>query len=299
MKILLLGKNGQVGWQLQRALAPLGDVIALDRTNRVPRCGDLGNLDALAQTVRVIAPKIIVNAAAYTAVDKAESEPEIAQLINAQAPGVLAREAAALDSWLVHYSTDYVFDGTKSTPWLETDPTVPLNQYGRSKLEGEQAIQASGCRHLIFRTSWIYSTYGTNFIKTILRLARKQEELQIVDDQIGAPTGAAMLADFTAHALRTTLSEPGVSGLYHLASDGEASWYEYANFIINKAKESGEVFQVQNITPIPSTNYHKPALRPSNSRLNSTKFSRTFSLYIPHWEVEVSRVLQEILTTSW
>ncbi|MGC1183502.1 dTDP-4-dehydrorhamnose reductase [Legionella sp.] len=298
MKILLLGKNGQLGWQLQRALLPLGEVITLDRTNRSSLCGDLSNLDGLKQTIHTLDPQIIVNAAAYTAVDKAESEPELARLINAQAPEVLAREAAALGSLLVHYSSDYVFDGSGNKPWQESDPAAPLNHYGQSKLEGEQAIQASGCRHLIFRTSWIYSTYGNNFAKTVIRLAREREVLHIVNDQIGVPTNAATLADITAHALRTALQLPEVNGLYHVAPQGEVSWYDYANFVIKEAQDLGEVFQVQNIVPISSADYVTPAMRPYNSRLDTSKFSDTFSLRLPYWECEMTRVLKEILLCS-
>jgi len=208
MKILLLGKNGQVGWELQRALAPLGELIALDFDSPGPLTADFSKPESLAATVRAVAPQIIVNAAAHTAVDKAESEPELARAINASAVGVLAREAAALGAWLAHYSTDYVFDGSGSTPWLEDSPTGPLSVYGQTKLEGEDAIRASGVRHLILRTSWVYAARGGNFAKTMLRLAKERDKLTVINDQICAPTGAELLADITAHALLAALRQP-------------------------------------------------------------------------------------------
>lgn len=295
MKIILLGKNGQVGWELQRSLAPFGELIALARDGHSSFCGDLTNLEGLSQTIRALAPDVIVNAAAYNAVDKAESETELAMLINAKAPEILAQEAASIGALLVHYSTDYVFNGSGSNPWQETDAVAPLNYYGKSKLEGERAILASGCKHLIFRTSWIYSVRGNNFAKTMLRLARERESLSVVNDQIGAPTGADLLADVTAHALRRTLDNSEVIGLYHLASQGETSWYNYANFIIESAQNLGEVFQLQTLIPIASADYITPARRPSNSRLDTTKLSNTFSLHLPHWEVGVNRMLKEFI----
>lgn len=207
MKILLLGCNGQVGWELQRSLAPLGDVVALD-FDSTEHSADFTRPESLVGTVRVTEPDVIVNAAAYTAVDKAEGEPDLARTINAAAPGVLAREAAARGAWLVHYSTDYVFDGTGTQPRDEEAPTGPLNVYGRTKLEGEQLVRASGCRHLILRTSWVYSARGGNFARTMLKLAAERERLTVIDDQIGAPTGADLLADVTAHALRTAFARP-------------------------------------------------------------------------------------------
>ena len=237
MQILLFGKGGQVGWELQRSLASLGELIALDLDSR-QQCGDFTRLDDIAHTVRAIAPDVIVNAAAYTAVDKAESEPELVRTINALAPGILAREARKLGSWLIHYSTDYVFDGSGSKPWVETDPTGPLSVYGSTKLEGEEAIRASGCHHLIFRTSWVYAARGGNFARTMLRLAQERERLTVVDDQIGAPTGADLLADVTAHAIRTALQQPELSGLYHLVAGGETSWHGYACFVLNLSSSS-------------------------------------------------------------
>ncbi len=223
MKILLLGKNGQVGWELQRSLQPLGQVIALDRAGGAGLVGNLGDLADLEQTLCDLKPDIVVNAAAYTAVDKAESEPALARRINAEAPQVLADTMAKLGGWLVHYSTDYVFDGSGQQPWQEDQQTNPLNIYGQTKLEGEQAIQSSGCKHLIFRTSWVYAARGNNFAKTMLRLAAEREQLKIIDDQIGAHTGAELIADITAHALQASKRKPEVSGLYHLAAAGEAS----------------------------------------------------------------------------
>ena len=228
MNILLLGKNGQVGWELQRSLSPLGTVTALDRqggftADGQPLCGDLTDLDGLARTVRTLRPDVIVNAAAHTAVDKAESEPELARCLNAQAPTVLAREAAALGAWLVHYSTDYVFDGSGTQPWLETDATGPLGVYGQTKLEGEQGIADSGCCHLIFRTSWVYAARGGNFAKTMLKLAKDRERLTVINDQFGAPTGAELIADITAHAIAQTQRQARQGGVYHLAAAGETS----------------------------------------------------------------------------
>lgn len=294
MKILLLGKNGQVGWELQRALAPLGDVIALDRNGGAGElCGDLSDLEGLARTVRAVAPDVIVNAAAWTAVDKAETEQQMARRINAEAPAVLAREAAALGAWLVHYSTDYVFDGSGNTPWAETDAMAPLNVYGQTKREGEQAIVASGCKHLIFRTSWVYAARGANFAKTMLRLAREREALDVIDDQTGAPTGADLLADVTAHAIRA--ATPALSGIYHLAPQGEVTWWGYASFVIEQARSMGEVLKVATVSPIPSSAYPTPAKRPHNSRLATQKLQSAFGLRLPPWQDGVRRMLTEIL----
>lgn len=294
MKILLLGKNGQVGWELQRSLAPLGKLIALDRSGENGLCGDLLDLEGLRNTVRQLQPDVIVNAAAYTAVDKAESEREQAQRVNAQVPQLLAEEMHRLGGWLLHYSTDYVFDGSGCTPWQETDPVAPLNYYGQSKLQGEQAIQASGCRHLIFRTSWVYGTHGSNFAKTMLRLARERKQLRVIDDQIGAPNGAELLADVSALALCSAIENPVLAGIYHLAAAGEASWYDYARFVIEQARASGEMLAVNSIEAIPSSAYPTPARRPSNSRLDTRKLHERFALHLPHWQDGVSRVLKEI-----
>ena len=291
MKLLLLGKNGQVGWELQRALAPLGELIALDSQD-----ADFAQPESLAATVRAVAPDIIVNAAAYTAVDKAESEPALAMAVNATAPAVLAREAAALGAWLLHFSSDYVFDGSGITPWVEDSPTGPLNVYGRSKLEGEQVIRASGCRHLILRTSWVYAARGGNFAKTMLRFAAEREQLSVVNDQFGAPTGADLLADIAAHALRTALARPQVSGTYHVAAAGETSWHGYAQRVIEFARVAGRPLKVTDdaITAVPSSAFPTPARRPANSRLNTQKFRDTFGLSLPAWQAGVERMLTEL-----
>lgn len=296
IKILLLGKNGQVGWELQRSLAPLGEVIALDAKS-LNYCGDFTNLDGLAQTVRAIAPDIIVNAAAHTAVDKAESEPELARTINALAPAVLASEAKRIGAWLVHYSTDYVFDGSGEAPRLEMDATAPLSVYGQTKLEGENAIVASGCQHLIFRTSWVYAARGGNFAKTMLKLAQERDALKVIHDQIGAPTGADLLADVTAHAIRKALVSPEVSGLYHLVASGETSWHGYASFVIEHARRAGVEIKVaaDAIQAVPTSSFPTPAKRPLNSRLNTNKLQNSFDLVLPSWQSGVTRLLAEIL----
>ncbi|GAA4012774.1 dTDP-4-dehydrorhamnose reductase [Actimicrobium antarcticum] len=296
MKILLLGKGGQVGWELQRSLAPLGELVAVD-FDSTELCGDFTNLVGLADTVRAVAPDIIVNAAAHTAVDKAESESELARTINALAPGVLAAEARRSGAWLVHYSTDYVFDGSGNQPWTEDDQSGPLSVYGQTKLEGEQAILASGCKHLIFRTSWVYAARGGNFAKTMLRLAKERDSLSVIDDQIGAPTGADLLADVTAHALRLALQRPEVSGLYHLAAGGETSWHGYASFVVAFARQAGIEIKVgpDAILPVRTSAFPTPATRPKNSRLNTEKLHQTFGLVLPHWQSGVARMLTEIL----
>jgi len=291
MKLLLLGKNGQVGWELQRALAPLGEVIALGSAD-----ADFEQPEALATIVRTAAPDIIVNAAAYTAVDKAEGEPERAHTINAASPAVLAREAAARGAWLLHFSTDYVFDGSGSTPWAEDAPTGPLSVYGRSKLAGEDAIRASGCRHLILRTSWVYAARGGNFAKTMLRLALERDKLSVVRDQIGAPTGAELLADVSAHALRTALTQPQVAGTYHAAAAGETSWHGYARHVIAFARAAGHPIKVADaaIEAVPTSAFPTPARRPANSRLDTRKLRDTFGLNLPGWQSGVERMLTEV-----
>lgn len=328
MTILLLGKNGQVGWELQRSLSVLGTVVALDRqggvaTDGTVLCGDLTDLDGLAATVRHLRPRVIVNAAAHTAVDKAESEPELARTLNALAPGVLAREAAALGAWLVHYSTDYVFDGSGTQPWAEDDATGPLSVYGQTKLEGEQAIAASGCQHLIFRTSWVYAARGGNFAKTMRRLAMERETLTVINDQFGAPTGADLIADVTAHAVRQVLrpgtpaaattaaavtavaatnettaapTAPKLSGVYHLVASGETTWFEYANHVL-----SLDVFgkfapdmMVKAVLPVLSSAFVTAATRPHNSRLSTTKLQHSFGIMLPPWQQGVDRMLAEI-----
>lgn len=294
MKILLLGKSGQVGWELQRALAPLGELVVLDRQGENGLCGDLADLDGLRNTIRSLQPDIIVNAAAYTAVDQAESEPELACLINALAPQVMAEAMRERNGWLVHYSTDYVFDGSGTKPWSETNQPAPLNQYGQSKLQGELAIAQSGCQHLIFRTSWVYAARGNNFAKTMLRLAAEREQLNVIDDQIGAPTGAELLADVTVHALMQAIAKPQLSGLYHLAAAGQTSWCGYARYVIEQARSMGAVLTVQRIEPIPTTAYPTPAKRPHNSKLDTRKLSQSFALQLPDWQNGVSRMLKEI-----
>ena len=296
MKILLLGKNGQVGWALQRSLAPLGELVALDAQSQI-HCGDLSNLAGLAQTVRDVAPDVIVNAAAYTAVDKAESEPVLAHAINALAPGMLAQEAKRCGAWLVHFSTDYVFDGSGKQAWLETDAAAPLSVYGASKLAGEQAIMAAACQHLIFRTSWVYGARGNNFAKTMLKLAQERDSLKVVNDQIGAPTGADLLADVTAHAISTARQEANVGGLYHLVASGETSWHEYATLVIEYARQAGLSIKVVQtaIHAVPSSEFATVAKRPLNSRLNTSKLQRTFNLYLPDWQTGVTRMLDEYL----
>lgn len=296
MKILLLGKNGQVGWELQRSLAPLGQVLALD-SKSLDYCGDLSDLQGLAATVRRFAPDVIVNAAAYTAVDKAESEPDQALRVNAEAPAVLAAEALKLNALLVHYSTDYVFAGDGETPWQESDPVGPLSVYGATKLAGERAIQSSGCSHLIFRTSWVYAARGNNFAKTMLRLARERDSLNVIDDQFGTPTGADLLADVTAHAIRATRQQPHLSGVYHLAPAGETTWYRYARFVLEQAHAAGVQLQVSpaSVGAIATAAYPTPAKRPANSRLNTQKLQSAFSLHLPEWQDGVARMLIETL----
>lgn len=296
MKILLLGKNGQVGWELQRSLSVLGDLVALDR-HSPDLCGDLANLQGLARTVQAVRPDVIVNAAAYTAVDKAESEPEPARTLNALAPGVLAQEAHAVGALLVHYSTDYVFDGSGTRPWTEADAPAPLNVYGRTKLEGERLIRAACPRHLIFRTSWVYGARGGNFAKTMLRLAQERERLTVIDDQIGAPTGADLLADVTAHAVRSVLLQPQLAGLYHLAASGETSWYEYAKYVISEtgSMQNAIKLMISAVDPISTSAFPTPARRPLNSRLNAAKLQAAFGLSLPPWQQGVARMLNEIL----
>ena len=297
MKILLLGKNGQVGWELQRALAPLGEVVALDFDSPGPLTADFSKPESLAATVRAVAPQIIVNAAAHTAVDKAESEPDLARAINATAPGVLAREAAASGAWLMHYSTDYVFDGSGDRPWVEDSPTGPLSVYGQTKLEGESAIRASGCQHLIFRTSWVYAARGGNFAKTMLKLAMERDKLSVINDQIGAPTGADLLADLTAHALRTALQRPEVAGTYHAVAAGHTSWHGYAQHVIEFARAAGQPVKVlpSAMEPVPTSAFPTAAKRPANSRMATAKLCTVFNLTLPAWQPGVERMLREVM----
>jgi dTDP-4-dehydrorhamnose reductase len=297
VKILLFGRNGQVGWELQRSLAPLGDVIALDRAGADGLCGDLGDAAGIAKTVLQVRPDVIVNAAAYTAVDKAESEPELAHAINAVAPGAIAQAAAGIGAALVHYSTDYVFDGSGTRAWREDDPSGPLGVYGRTKLEGEQRIAALLPRHLVLRTSWVHAARGGNFARTMLRLARERSELKVVDDQVGAPTGAELLADVTAQALRPFLAGSVAGGTYHVAASGETSWHGYARFVVAAAQAAGVALKAgpEQVLPIPTTAFPTPAQRPHNSRLDTTRFRAAFGLALPSWQQGVTRMLQEIL----
>jgi len=296
MRILLLGANGQVGWELQRALAPVGDLFALDRRGRDGLCGDLSRPMELVKSVRSLSPQIIVNAAAYTAVDKAESEPDLARTVNAQAPEVLAEQAREMDALLVHYSTDYIFDGTGTTAWREEDSAAPINAYGQTKWEGEQAVRQSGGRHLIVRTSWVYAARGRNFLRSILRLAAERESLRIVNDQFGAPTGAELIADVTAAALVELREGQGEPGTYHVAARGEASWYEYARFIVQEARSAGYPLSMTEdaIAPIPTKDFPTPAARPRNSRLSCEKLERSFGLRLPGWRAGVRRVITEL-----
>ena len=298
MKILLLGRGGQVGWELQRSLAVLGELVALDfdaAANPGQLCGDFSSLSGLAETVRRVAPNVIVNAAAHTAVDKAEAEPALARMLNAQAPEVLAAEAQKLGAWLVHYSTDYVFDGGGTQPWHETDATGPLSVYGQTKLEGELAV-ARCAKHLILRTSWVYAARGGNFAKTMLRLASEREALTVINDQFGAPTSAELLADVTAHSLRTALADPGLAGLYHCVAGGETTWHAYACYVLEQALALGWQLKAgpAQVTPVPTSSYPTAARRPLNSRLDTSKLQAAFGLHLPHWRVHARRMLEEI-----
>ncbi len=296
MTILLFGKNGQVGWQLQRALAPLGEVVALDRAGADGLCGNLEDVEGVAATVRALHPRAIVNAAAYTAVDKAEGEAELAQRINADAPAALARAAHECGALLLHYSTDYVFDGSGSAAWREDDACAPLNAYGASKLAGERAIQQSGCAHLIFRTSWVYAARGANFARTMLRLAAERDSLQVIADQWGAPTGAELIADVSAHALAQTLAQPEKAGLYHLAAAGETNWLDYARFVLECAAAQGAPIKAREVLPITTDKWPSAARRPLNSRLDTSCLRRTFGLTLPPWQQGVARAVSTMIS---
>ncbi len=296
LQILLFGKNGQVGWELQRSLSVLGQVTALDHDS-ADHCGDFTNPARIAETVRALRPDVIVNAAAHTAVDKAEAEPDLARLLNATTPGVLAEEAAKCGAWLVHYSTDYVFDGSGSRPWREDDAPAPLSVYGRTKLEGEALIQQTCAKHLILRTSWVYAARGGNFAKTMLRLAKERERLTVIDDQFGAPTGADLLADCTAHAIAHLQRRPQDAGLYHLVAAGETNWFHYTNEVLALARKAQPAIQliVKEVAPVPTSAFPTAAVRPLNSRLDTSRFRRTFCLTLPPWQAGVARMLTEIL----
>jgi dTDP-4-dehydrorhamnose reductase len=294
MKILLTGVSGQVGWELARSLLPLGEVIEASRAQ-----ADLSNLSALRNTIQQLKPEIIINPAAYTAVDKAETEQDLAFLVNGEAPGLIAEEAKKLGAMLIHYSTDYVFDGSNTSPYAETDSTCPVNVYGASKLAGEQAIQAIGCDYLIFRTSWVYASRGNNFLKTILRLAAEREELKIVHDQIGAPTWARLIAEVTAHALHQSVMEKRLnnfnSGIYNLTASGYTSWHGFAVRIVETLRNQARmILKNQSILPIPAAEYPLPAKRPANSRLDTSLLESQFKLNMPSWEDSLKLCLQEL-----
>lgn len=294
MKLLLIGKEGQVGWELQRALSALGDLIAPAQHEL-----DLEHSADVRRWIHDHRPDVIVNAAAYTAVDQAESEPEKAHRINAEAVSLLAEEAKRLDAWLVHYSTDYIFDGQKATPYEEDDPANPLSVYGRTKFEGEQAIRERLAKHLIFRTSWVYTARGNNFVKTILRLAREKERLSIVADQHGAPTSAELLADITALALHQLGREKrpeALAGTYHLVAHGETTWHAFAQYVAQVAKECGVAVKAgpDEIHPIATEAYPLPARRPRNSRLSTAKLIRNFHVHLPEWRDHVRRAIEEL-----
>jgi len=295
MKILLLGANGQVGWELRRSLAPLGEIRAYDR-----HTGNLQKLDDLSRLIRDFSPEAIVNAAAYTSVDKAESELDEAILINSKAVEFLAKEAKLLNAWFIHYSTDYVFDGLKSGAYIETDTPNPQSVYGQTKYDGEESIKESKVKHLIFRTAWVYSKRGNNFIKTMIQLAKKQDELKVVNDQIGAPTGAELIADVTALCLyqiaQYNNSAHNLSGTYHLTPTGETSWHGFAQFIIAEALGLGVKFRAsfENVQAISTSEYPLPAKRPSNSLLDTKKICNTFNVYMPPWQTHVERLFKEL-----
>lgn len=300
MKILLLGKNGQVGWELQRALQPLGDVMALDRQlNTDGLCGDIANFDAIRHAIAEIKPDVVVNATAYTAVDLAETEQEQANVVNHLAVENLAKVCKEHDILVVHYSTDYVFDGTGTTAWQEDDQTAPVNYYGQTKRAGEIALQDSQIRFINFRTCWVYASRGHNFIKTMLKLAQSKPELGIIHDQVGVPTGAALIADITAQVLRyydlQAAERPNLHGHYHLAPKGETTWYDYAQYIFDYARNTDLKLTVQKVNPIKTEAYPTPAKRPLNSRLNTAKLQQTFKIHLPSWQQGVEQVIEEIL----
>jgi dTDP-4-dehydrorhamnose reductase len=289
MKILLFGNNGQVGWELQRSLAPLGELVALDRAS-ADFCGDLNDLDGIRRTIRAVKPDAIVNAAAYTAVDRAESEPDVCRRINALAPEAMAGEAGRLDAWLVHYSSDYVFDGSGTRPWTELDATAPLNVYGATKAEGEERIVSACANHLLFRTSWVYAARGPNFINTMLRLGQERDRIMVVNDQHGAPTGAELIADVTAHALAAAMRRKGLAGIYHLVPREVTTWFAYAQYILAFARASGLPVKAA-LEEVTTAAYPTPARRPHNSRLDNNKLEAAFGLRLPAWQDGVAHVL--------
>ncbi len=293
-RVLLLGADGQLGWELRRALLPLGELVAVGRAQ-----ADLGDAPGLRALLQRLRPQVIVNAAAYTAVDRAESDAEQAARINAEAPALLAAHAAEHAAWLLHYSTDYVFDGSTSRPWRETDAPAPRSVYGRTKLEGEQAIRASGCPHLILRTSWVFAARGANFAKTMVRLAREREQLRVVADQIGAPTGAELIADVSALALHRLLREPQLArdnaGLYHLSSSGSTSWHGYACHVLRHVAARGMALRcdADRVQAIATSEYPLPAARPADSRLDGAALQSWLGIVLPAWQPQVERMLDE------
>lgn len=294
-RILLTGKNGQVGFELQRALAPLGEVIAVGTAD----C-DLSDANAIRALMQRVQPQLVVNPAAYTAVDKAESDADKARAVNAVAPGVLGEEASRLGASVIHYSTDYVYDGSKDGLYTESDPVSPQSVYGQTKLDGERALQAATPRHVILRTSWVVGAHGGNFAKTMLRLAGDRDELKVVADQFGAPTSASLIADVTAHIARQILRDGADGfpfGVYHLAAAGETSWHAYAQYVIGEAIGVGKALKAtpDRVLPIPASSYPTPARRPQNSRLDTHKLQQTFGLHLPHWQEGVKHILQQIL----
>lgn len=294
MKILLPGKDGQVGWELQRSLSTVGDIVATEQHEL-----DFENLDGLREWIRRHQPEIIVNAAAYTAVDQAESEPDKAHRINAEAVGVLAEEARRINAWQVHYSTDYVFDGEKNGPYEEGDFPNPLFVYGKTKLEGEARVRDRHAKHMIFRTSWVYAAHGNNFSKTILRLAKEREKLRVIADQYGAPTSAELIADVTALALHRAVrngSRTDLAGTYHLVARGETSWHGYAKYVVTVARERGIMLKTtpEEIYPIQTDAYPLPAKRPRNSRLSASKLTNVFGVRLPDWRNHVRRLIDEL-----
>ena len=295
MNILVTGKNGQLGFELQRALAPLGAIIAVDRED----C-DLADADAIRSLVRSVQPDLIINPAAYTAVDRAESEPQLATALNALAPAVLGEEATRIGATVIHYSTDYVFDGTSPRPYRETDATNPLNVYGRTKRDGDLALQQTCPQHLIFRTSWVVGAHGNNFAKTMLRLAKERDSLSIVADQMGAPTSAALLADVTAQLIGRMQREGQSNfpfGLYNCTNGGVTSWHAYACFVLQQALDADIALKIHpnKVKPITTAEYPLPAIRPANSQLDTALFCSTFGLILPHWQQGLHHILQQVL----
>ncbi len=297
MKVLLLGKNGQVGWELQRSLATLGELVACDFDSPGSLQADFSQPDSVLSLVRAVRPDVIVNAAAHTAVDKAESEADLARRINATTPGLIAQEARQIGATLVHYSTDYVFDGSGDQPRSEEAATGPLSVYGSTKLEGEELIRQSGCKHLIMRTSWVYAARGGNFARTMLRLAAERDTLNVINDQVGAPTGADLLADVTVHAIRALHWQPQLAGTYHCVAAGATSWFGYAKHVIEWARANGQAIKVapDAIHPIQTSAYPTPAKRPLNSRLATHKLQTAFGVVMPAWQAGVDRMLAEVL----